>query len=143
MRDLNLDKGLTANKIYSIKRTAEKKSYTVKNKYTSSGAYLEIEISTPAATNVISGLRQMIKDFPDMINEKEIQVLVNWLEISNPLRLLARGNGQFQTLYDHVKMKTKSLKATLSCSLENRKKPRCDVKVTEREVTEIATEELS
>jgi hypothetical protein len=128
---LKLDEALTAKKIYSMRKIAQEKGYIVKSKYTSSGAYLEIQVSPSESTKAADGLKQMINDFPDMIDEKEIQAVSNWIKISDPLRLLPRGNGDFQTLYDYVEGKQAPLKVTLSCSLENKETPKCDIEVKE------------
>jgi len=134
--DKVINAGLTSRKIYSMRKNAIELGYEVNCEYTSSGAYLDIHVSTTASGNskTLRALDLMRKDFPDFISPYEELSILNWMKLQNPLRFLARGSGNFQTLYDFVKSKESQVttELVLSCNLENRSKPICTVLFKEK-----------
>ena len=130
--DKAIDSNLKSTDVYNLRSAAETNGYQVLSEYKKSGAYLNVHVSdqsTGSRDRALQLLHKMKTDFPKCISSYQEDLFESWIRSMD--KNLPRGNGDFQTMYDWVNKRDKVLTVTLSCSLLNRYKPKCSVRMDE------------
>lgn len=107
------------------------KHYQVRNKFTRSGAYFDITVSSKASTlrdaSVI--LNSMEKEFPDFISKSQAAAAKRCFQKMSRHNDKGNGHGRYQTLRDFYKDKKEVYSIALACDLQDRSKGKCILKL--------------
>ena len=115
-------------KIYKMRSNAKSKGkYSVMDKFTKTGAYVEITISrgTYSHTNAIMYLKEFRKEFPNFVSMNQVFVTQRFINEIQKRDFLPRGYGRYNTLYDYYKDRKTKYIIQLKCSLVVRDKAEC------------------
>ena len=122
-------------KVYKMRSIATRKAkYKVVDKFTRTGAYVEITVSRVTYTyaNALKYLDELRKDFPDFVLLTQGFIAKRFINEMDKRAFLPRGHGRYYTLYDFYKSKKTKYTLQLKCSLVVRDKPDCWVHVAAR-----------
>ena len=109
------------------REAVDMKHYQVRNKFTRSGAYLDVTVSSRASTlrEASTILNSMEKEFSDFISKSQAAAAKRYFQKMSHHNDKGNGHGRYQTLRDFYKDKKEVYSISLACDLQDRSKGRC------------------
>ena len=74
-------------------------------------------------------LDKLLRDFPDSVEVNQVNIGRRFIKSMNQRDTIANGHGRYKTLYDHYLMKSWEFETKLQCSLVDKQKPTCVLKI--------------